>query len=174
MDTERDPYGAGYQQRQSRIAVGSGGVTGKGLHAGTQSQLRFLPAQRTDFIFAVWAEETGFVGSVVARGRLRAAAVPHLLRRPARPETAPARSFAGCAGFVIAIQVIVNIAMVTGVAPTTGITLPAAVLGRLLGAGDLHHPGHRGEHLASALRQCVAASPPPRTREELVRCSSWR
>jgi rod shape determining protein RodA len=123
MDAQRDVYGAGYQQRQSQIAVGSGGVTGKGLHAGTQSQLRFLPAQRTDFIFAVWAEETGFVGSLVLLG-----AYGLLLFRifyvalSARDRTGAV--FAGAAGFVIAVQVVVNIAMVSGVAPTTGITLP--------------------------------------------------
>ncbi len=65
VDPERAPYSSGYQQRQSKIAVGSGEVTGKGLQSGTQSQLRFLPAQYTDFIFAVWAEETGFVGSTL-------------------------------------------------------------------------------------------------------------
>jgi rod shape determining protein RodA len=98
-------------------------VTGKGLHGGTQSQLRFLPAQRTDFIFAVWAEETGFLGSALLVGsyilllyRIFFVAVA------ARDRTGAV--FAGCAGFVIAVQVVVNIAMVTGTAPTTGITLP--------------------------------------------------
>ena len=123
VDSERDPFGAGYQQRQSQIAVGSGGITGKGLHSGTQSQLRFLPAQRTDFIFAVWAEETGFVGSTI----LVSAYAVLLLRVFVVAFYARDRSgalLAACAGFVIAVQVVVNLAMVTGSAPTTGITLP--------------------------------------------------
>lgn len=123
VDAERDPYGSGYQQRQSQIAVGSGGLTGKGLHSGTQSQLRFLPAQRTDFIFAVWAEEHGFLGSVLLLG----AYVVLLLRMFMVAFGARDRAgalLAASAGFVIAVQVIVNVAMVTGIAPTTGITLP--------------------------------------------------
>ncbi len=123
VDADRDPFGAGYQQRQSTIAVGSGGVVGKGLHAGTQSQLRFLPAQRTDFIFAVWAEETGFVGSSILVGAYVLLLFRIFYVAVAARDRAGA-VFAGCAGFVIAVQVIVNIAMVTGSAPTTGITLP--------------------------------------------------
>ena len=65
FEPERDPFGAGYQVRQSKIAVGSGGAGGQGLGRGSQSQLRFLPAQHTDFAFAVWAEATGFVGGTV-------------------------------------------------------------------------------------------------------------
>ncbi|MBI4916517.1 MAG: rod shape-determining protein RodA [Acidobacteria bacterium] len=123
VDAERAPYGAGYQQRQSKIAVGSGEVTGKGLRSGTQSQLRFLPAQHTDFIFAVWAEETGFVGAsilVLAYGLLIARIF--LIALHARDRTGAL--VAGCIGVVLASQVIVNVAMVTGMAPTTGITLP--------------------------------------------------
>jgi rod shape determining protein RodA len=122
-DPERAPYGAGYQQRQSRIAVGSGELTGKGLRSGTQSQLRFLPAQHTDFIFAVWAEETGFVGAsllLLAYGSLVTRIF--LLSLHARDRTGAL--LAGCTGAVLAAQVIVNVAMVTGMAPTTGITLP--------------------------------------------------
>ena len=62
FDPERDPRGAGYQVIQSKIAVGSGGLAGKGFFSGTQGQLHFLPAQHTDFIFSVLAEELGFVG----------------------------------------------------------------------------------------------------------------
>jgi rod shape determining protein RodA len=123
LDPGRAPYGAGYQQRQSRIAVGSGEITGKGLHSGTQSQLRFLPAQHTDFIFAVWAEETGFVGAAL----LLAAYALLVLRifviaLAARDRVGAV--FAGCAGVVIATQTFINVAMVTGLSPTTGITLP--------------------------------------------------
>jgi len=123
LDPGRAPSGAGYQQRQSRIAVGSGGPTGKGLRSGTQSQLRFLPAQRTDFIFAVWAEETGFVGT----GLLLAAYALLTLRIFIVTLHARDREgalLAGAAGSMIAVQILVNLAMVTGLAPTTGITLP--------------------------------------------------
>jgi rod shape determining protein RodA len=123
IDPDRAPYGAGYQQRQSRIAVGSGGVSGKGLHAGTQSQLRFLPAQYTDFIFAVWAEETGFAGTapLVAAYALLVFRL-FLISLHARDRTGAI--IAAVSGTVLAAQITVNLAMVTGLAPTTGITLP--------------------------------------------------
>ena len=122
-DPGRALYSSGYQQRQSKIAVGSGGVSGKGLHSGTQSQLRFLPAQYTDFIFAVWAEETGFIGSAL----LLSAYVLMVLRILLIALSARDRVgavFAGCTGFVLAVEILINVGMVTGVAPTTGITLP--------------------------------------------------
>lgn len=123
LDASRDPFGAGYQQRQSQIAVGSGGLTGKGLHSGTQSQLRFLPAQHTDFIFAVWAEETGFFGSLllVAAYALLLARI-FLVAMAARDRTGAL--LAGGVGTVLAVQSLINLAMVVGVSPTTGITLP--------------------------------------------------
>ena len=65
MDPDQDPQGAGYQLIQSQIAIGSGGMTGKGITKGTQSRLRFLPVPYKDFIFSAWAEEQGFVGVVV-------------------------------------------------------------------------------------------------------------
>lgn len=123
IDPGRAPAGAGYQQRQSRIAVGSGGLTGKGLHAGTQSQLRFLPAQHTDFIFAVWAEETGFVGT----GLLAVCYTVLVFRLFLISLAARDREgaiLAAATGSVLATQTLVNMAMVTGLAPTTGITLP--------------------------------------------------
>src|SRR5262249_52461590 len=68
LQPDRDPLGAGYQVRQSKIAVGSGQILGKGYLQGTQSQLRFLPARHTDFIFAALAEEWGFVGALGVLG----------------------------------------------------------------------------------------------------------
>jgi rod shape determining protein RodA len=120
---ELAPYGAGYQQRQSRIAVGSGGPTGKGLHSGTQSQLRFLPAQHTDFIFAVWAEETGFLGAAPLLAAY-ALLVMRIFVIGVHARDRVGAILAGSAGVVLATEIVVNIAMVTGVAPTTGITLP--------------------------------------------------
>jgi rod shape determining protein RodA len=123
VDPQRAPYSTGYQQRQSKIAVGSGGITGKGLHSGTQSQLRFLPAQYTDFIFAVWAEETGFVGAALLLAAYALLVIRvFMIALSARDRVGAV--FAGCAGFVLSISILVNIGMVTGLAPTTGITLP--------------------------------------------------
>ena len=67
LDPSRDPLSSGYQAMQSRIAVGSGGLLGTGWQEGTQTQLRFLPTQHTDFVFSVLAEEWGFVGSTIVR-----------------------------------------------------------------------------------------------------------
>jgi len=68
LDPSQDAKGAGYQQIQARITVGSGGLTGKGFKQGTQGQLRFLPVAHNDFIFSVLAEEQGFAGVLVALG----------------------------------------------------------------------------------------------------------
>ena len=123
LDPERDPYGVGYQVRQSKIAVGAGGVAGGGVGQGSQSLLRYLPAQHTDFAFAVWAEATGFVG---ASGLLLAYAL--LLYRIGMA-AAVAESRFGLiltilVGAWFAFQVVVNLGMVLGPLPTTGITLP--------------------------------------------------
>lgn len=123
LDPGRAPTGAGYQQRQSRIAVGSGGLTGKGLRAGTQSQLRFLPAQRTDFIFAAWAEETGFLGAALLLA-CYATVVFRLFVISMAARDREGVLLAGGFGFAFASQSLVNMAMVLGLAPTTGITLP--------------------------------------------------
>lgn len=123
LDAERDPYGAGYQVRQSKIAVGSGGVVGQGLGQGSQSVLRFLPAQHTDFIFAAWAEATGFLGST-----LLLLAYALLLVRVATAalaaDTRHGLVLVGLIGAWLAFQVVVNLGMVVAWLPTTGITLP--------------------------------------------------
>jgi rod shape determining protein RodA len=123
VDPERDPYGVGYQVRQSKIAVGSGGVAGQGVGHGSQSLLRYLPAQHTDFAFAVWAEATGFVG---ATGLLLAYALM-LFRIGMAASVAENRYglvLAILIGSWLAFQVVVNLGMVLGLLPTTGITLP--------------------------------------------------
>lgn len=123
LDQDRDPYGAGYQVRQSRIAVGSGGLTGEGIGGGSQSVLRFLPAQETDFAFAAWAESTGFIGGsalLIAFGVI-------LLRLGMLTETTERRFglvFATVVFAWLAFQIVVNLGMVLGWLPTTGITLP--------------------------------------------------
>jgi len=118
-----DPLGAGYQVRQSKIAVGSGQLTGKGYMQGTQSQLRFLPARHTDFVFAVLAEEWGFVG-VTAVLALYALYLYSAFRVAMR-----ARDRAGIllvTGLisVFGVHVAYNTAMVVGFLPITGIPLP--------------------------------------------------
>lgn len=123
LDPERDPLGAGYHVIQSKIAVGSGGFLGKGYLHGTQGSLRFLPEQHTDFAFAVFAEEWGFVGAllllalflfVVSRGFFLAS----------RSQDRFA-SFA-CGGLTIYFlaHIVINLAMVCGLFPVVGIPLP--------------------------------------------------
>jgi rod shape determining protein RodA len=123
LQPERDPLGKGYQLRQSKIAVGSGELVGKGYMQGTQSQLRFLPARHTDFIFAVLAEEWGFLG-VAATLALYA-----LYLFSGAQVAMRARDRAGI--FLVvgllsmtAVQVVYNTAMVVGLMPVTGIPLP--------------------------------------------------
>jgi rod shape determining protein RodA len=120
---ESDPLGTGYQLRQSKIAVGSGQMTGKGYQQGTQSQLRFLPARHTDFVFAVLAEEWGFVGVAVVL-LLYGYYIVNGTRVAMR-----ARDRAGIllvvgllSGF--AFHVLYNTGMVVGLVPITGIPLP--------------------------------------------------
>jgi rod shape determining protein RodA len=123
VQPERDPYGAGYQVRQSKIAVGSGRLVGQGLGRGSQSALRFLPAQHTDFIFAAWAEGTGFVGTTAL---LLAYAL--LLWRVGVTAAEAGERFGIVLATLIAawlgFQTVVNLGMVVGWLPTTGITLP--------------------------------------------------
>ncbi len=118
-----DPRGSGYQVIQSKIAIGSGGFAGKGFQKGTQSQLRFLPARHTDFIFSVIGEETGFLGVFVVIVLYFA-----LLARMFLSVTM-ARDRAGVyiiftASLLIAFQFLVNILMIIGLFPVIGITLP--------------------------------------------------
>jgi rod shape determining protein RodA len=123
LEPDRDPYGAGYQVRQSRIAVGSGGIAGQGIGRGPQSVLRFLPAQHTDFAFGAWAESTGFIG---ATALLVSFAL--LLWRIAVTALATEDRFGLVVAMMVcswlAFQATVNLGMVLGWLPTTGITLP--------------------------------------------------
>ncbi|MDD3487304.1 MAG: rod shape-determining protein RodA [Candidatus Moranbacteria bacterium] len=123
IDPNLDPKGAGYNVLQSTVAVGSGGMWGKGIGHGSQSQLNFLPEKHTDFIFAVIAEELGFAGVVfvlvllgVVLARLFAIA------RNSRDNFG--KLLVGTIAAVIFVQTIINIGMNIGVAPVTGIPLP--------------------------------------------------
>lgn len=123
LSPESDPLGAGYQVRQSKIAVGSGEMLGKGYMQGTQSQLRFLPVRHTDFILSVLAEEWGFLGvlTVLALYALYVASAARIAMR--------ARDRAGIllvTGLlsVICFHILYNSSMVAGFVPITGIPLP--------------------------------------------------
>ena len=123
FNPEADPFGNGYHIIQSKIAIGSGGLFGKGYMQGTQSQLEFLPESSTDFIFAVIAEETGLIGVgvllicyglIIARGLYLAL---HLSDRFARIMVASIL-------LTLFINVFVNIGMVSGILPVVGVPLP--------------------------------------------------
>ncbi len=150
LDPERDRWGAGWNIIQSKTAIGSGGLTGKGLFQGTQSHLDFLPESQTDFIIAVVAEELGLLGVsallllyllIVARGLYMATRVPNVY----------GRLLAGAITLTFFIYVFVNIAMVAGLLPVVGVPLPLVSYGGtsaitlLLGFGILMSLySHRG------------------------------
>ncbi len=123
VDPNSDLAGKGYHGLQSRIAIGSGQLLGKGLHGGTQTQFKFLPEGHTDFVFAVFAEEWGFIGSVVLLS------LYVILLMMGLEIALKAKDMAGvllAVGVVamIAFGVVVNIAMTSGLAPVVGIPLP--------------------------------------------------
>jgi rod shape determining protein RodA len=123
VDPERDPNGAGYNLAQSKIAIGSGELTGKGLGSGTQGNLNFLPERHTDFIFAVVGEELGFLGGVILL-------VLYLVLLFAALEiAAQSRDLLGSlivAGVIAmwTFQILENMGMTVGLMPITGIPLP--------------------------------------------------
>tara|TARA_Y100001970_G_C14218963_1_gene851436 strand:+ start:40 stop:1164 length:1125 start_codon:yes stop_codon:yes gene_type:complete len=123
FDPDRDPLGAGYQIIQSKIAVGSGGLTGKGFLKGTQSYLEFLPEKHTDFIFTLYSEEHGFVGSVILL-LLYAVIIFRVTKIGSDSRSFFAKLF--CYGFAIAIfiYISVNMCMVLGLLPIVGSPLP--------------------------------------------------
>ena len=123
LDPEQDARGAGYQQIQAKITVGSGGPMGKGFLQGTQSQYNFLPVAHNDFIFSVLAEEQGFLGVVVALGLYLFVILRGLdAARLAKDRLGTYLVVGVMSGF--AFQVIYNIAMSQGNAPVKGLTLP--------------------------------------------------
>jgi len=120
---ETDPLGSGYQIIQSKVAIGSGGLWGKGFQQGSQTQLAFLPETHTDFIFAVLAEEFGFAGSMLVLGLLL-----FIIWRVAGAALVLNNRFSSfvCVGVasLLAFHVIVNIGMTVGLMPVTGLPLP--------------------------------------------------
>jgi len=128
LDPDRDPLGAGYHVIQSKIAIGSGRLFGKGYLHGTQNRLDFLPAQHTDFIFAVFSEEWGFVGCLVLL-LLYVIMIAYCLRLMQRAKD----RFGGLLVFgMVAIffwHVVINVAMVSGIMPVVGVPLPMVSYG---------------------------------------------
>ncbi len=123
LDPELDPRGAGYQQIQARISVGSGGVWGKGFLKGTQGQLRFLPVAWNDFVFSVYAEEQGLVGVVVALALYLFVIVRSLeAARLAKDRLGAYLVMGVLSAFMF--QVLYNVTMSAGLVPVRGFTLP--------------------------------------------------
>jgi len=120
IDPTQDPLGAGYHTIQSTIAVGSGGIFGKGWLQGTQTHLDFIPERTTDFIFAVYSEEFGLIGNllllflfllVIARGAVITANAPTLFTR----------LLGGAVTLTFFTYVFVNMGMVSGILPVVGV-----------------------------------------------------
>jgi rod shape determining protein RodA len=123
LDPQADPSGAGYHNLQSAIAIGSGGLLGKGYGLGSQSQLNFLPEKQTDFIFATLAEEFGFVGcaSILV---LYAAVIFMALRTAYLSHSHFGRLAAAGVTATFALYVLINGSMVMGLAPVVGVPMP--------------------------------------------------
>jgi rod shape determining protein RodA len=123
LDPSRDPRGAGYQVIQSKIAVGHGGMWGRGVTHGTQTQLRFLPVPHTDFIFSAFAEEHGFVGVAVVLGLYFLLLMQVVQNAQTAPDRAGMYICMGVATLLL-FHLLVNVGMAVGSMPVTGIPLP--------------------------------------------------
>ena len=152
FNPDKDPLGAGYQIIQSKIAVGSGGLTGKGFLKGTQSYLEFLPEKHTDFIFTLYSEEYGFVGSLILL-LLYAVIIFRIISIGSISRSFFSKLF--CYGFAIAIfiYIAVNMCMVLGLLPIVGSPLPimsyggSSMLATMIGfsivmSSKIHHKQH--------------------------------
>lgn len=128
LNPERDPLGAGYHIIQSKIAIGSGGLFGKGWLHGTQAHLEFLPERATDFIFAVLGEEFGLTGTLALLA-LYLFLVLRGLHIAARAQDTFGRLVAGALSLTFLVYVVVNTGMVTGLLPVVGLPLPLVSYG---------------------------------------------
>jgi rod shape determining protein RodA len=128
LNPESDPLGAGYHIIQSKIAIGSGGVYGKGWLNGTQSQLDFLPERSTDFIFSVFGEEFGLVGALILISLYLLIIFRGLYIGATAPDTF-GRLLAGALSLTFFVYVFVNAGMVTGLLPVVGVPLPLVSYG---------------------------------------------
>jgi rod shape determining protein RodA len=142
LDPTQDPLGAGYHIIQSTIAVGSGGISGKGWLNGTQAHLEFIPERHTDFIFAVYSEEFGLIGNLVLL-LLYILLIGRGLVIAANAATVFARLIAGSMTLMFFTYAFVNMGMVSGILPVVGVPLPflsyggTALLTLFIGAGIL-------------------------------------
>ena len=140
LDPDRDPLGAGYQIIQSKIAIGSGGLSGKGFLKGTQSYLEFLPEKHTDFIFTLFSEEYGFIGSVCLL-ILYIIIISRIIRIGAISRSNFAKFFCFGFAFAIFVYIVVNLSMVLGLLPIVGSPLPilsyggSSMLATMIGFG---------------------------------------
>ena len=140
LDPDRDPLGAGYQIIQSKIAIGSGGFSGKGFLQGTQSYLEFLPEKHTDFIFTLFSEEFGFIGSIGLL-LLYTIIILRIIQIGAISRSSFARLFCFGFAFAIFIYITVNLSMVLGLLPIVGSPLPimsyggSSMLATMIGFG---------------------------------------
>jgi len=140
LNPDRDPLGAGYQIIQSKIAVGSGGLFGKGFLQGTQSYLEFLPEKHTDFIFTLFSEEFGFVGSVFLL-LLYAVIIYRVVKIGTISRSYFARLYCYSFGASLFVYIIINMSMVLGLLPIVGSPLPimsyggSSMLATMLGFG---------------------------------------
>jgi len=123
LNPDSDPMGAAYQLIQSKVTVGSGGFAGKGFLKGTQTHLKFLPEQHTDFIFSVWGEEFGFVGSMIVLAGFLTLVVKAILLSAKVRNAFLGAMCAGIAAFFL-VHAFVNIGMTLGMLPVTGLPLP--------------------------------------------------
>ena len=128
LDPERDPLGSGYHILQSKIAIGSGGLLGKGFMQGTQAQLNFLPEKHTDFIFTMYSEEMGFLGAVALLA-LYLLALMFIVYMALRCRGTFGRLVAAGMGLCLFAYVFINVAMVTGLVPVVGVPLPLVSYG---------------------------------------------
>ena len=140
FDPDKDPLGAGYQIIQSKIAVGSGGLTGKGFLKGTQGYLEFLPEKHTDFIFTLYSEEFGFLGSLILL-ILYAILIFRVIRIGSLSRSFFAKIFCYGFGSAIFLYITVNMSMVLGLLPIVGSPLPimsyggSSMLATMIGFG---------------------------------------
>jgi len=128
VDPDRDPLGAGYHILQSKIALGAGGVSGKGFMQGTQSQLNFLPEKHTDFIFTMFAEEMGFIGAMSLLA-LYLLMMLFILYMTLRSKSTFGRLLASGIGITLFVYIFINVAMVMGLVPVVGVPLPLVSYG---------------------------------------------
>ena len=140
FDPDKDPLGAGYQIIQSKIAVGSGGLTGKGFLKGTQSYLEFLPEKHTDFIFTLYSEEFGFIGSLFLL-LIYAIIIYRIILIGSISRSYFAKVFCYSFGSAIFVYIIINMFMVLGMLPIVGSPLPimsyggSSMLATMIGFG---------------------------------------